>query len=101
MHRNARLLLTAAAVLATALPAGTATAATSGRVLVFSTEVEPVQTYEAPSGCTKAPPTAHVLINETDGPVRVHGDPFCLSPSLVVPPGHGAHVPPGTGSFSA
>ncbi|MEU6129030.1 hypothetical protein ABZ805_07645 [Saccharopolyspora sp. NPDC047091] len=102
MRTNARLLFAAAAaVLATALPVSTAGAATTGQVLVFSTELQPVDSYDAPSGCYRAPLAAHVLINDTDEPVRIYGDPLCLTASLVVQPGHGAHVPPGTGSFSA
>lgn len=102
MRLNARLLLAAtAATLTAGFPTATAGAAAAEQVLVFSTELEPVATYDSPSGCQKAPATAHVLINNTDEPVRVYGDPFCLTPSLVVAPGHGSHIPPGTGSFSA
>lgn len=102
MFRNARLLLAATAAIAiVGIPAPAASAATSDQVLIFSTEFEPVTKYESPSGCHRAPATAHVLVNDTAGPVRVYGDPFCLTPSLVVQPGHGTHIPPGTGSFSA
>ncbi|MFB4263387.1 hypothetical protein [Nonomuraea sp. GTA35] len=31
----------------------------------------------------------------------VYGDPFCLAPGLTIHPGYGAHVMPGSGSFSA
>ncbi|GAB2670055.1 hypothetical protein GCM10027271_32770 [Saccharopolyspora gloriosae] len=102
MRSTARLLVAAtAAILAAGFPAATAAAASSGQVLIFSTELEPVTTYDTPNGCYRAPLTAHVLINETDSPVRIYGDPFCMTASLVVAPGHGAHVPPGTGSFQA
>ncbi|MCX2729651.1 hypothetical protein OOZ19_05335 [Saccharopolyspora sp. NFXS83] len=102
MRLNARPLVAAtAAILAAGFPAATASAASTGQVLIFSTEFEPVTTYDAPSGCHQAPSTAHVLINETDEAVRIYADPFCATGSLVVAPGHGAHVPPGTGSFHA
>ncbi|HET9379538.1 MAG TPA: hypothetical protein VFP69_01740 [Streptomyces sp.] len=80
---------------------GTASAAEPGDVVVFRTEVSPVSVYEDPHGCHKLPFDAHVLVNRTDRPVTVYGDPFCLTPGLVVQPGHGSHVAPGSGSFSA
>ncbi|MFR9728447.1 hypothetical protein ACL03H_04395 [Saccharopolyspora sp. MS10] len=101
MRLRTRLLLATAAAALVALPTAVPGAAATGEVLVFSTEFERVTTYDSPSGCTKAPPTAHVLINNTDAPVRIYGDPVCLTPSLTVAPGYGAHIPPGTGSFSA
>lgn len=90
----------AAAALSTAV-ATTPAAAAEGQVVVFETELHPLTTHENPAGCVKLPPAAHVLINRTDAPVRVYGDPFCLTPGLTVQPGHGSHVPPGSGSFSA
>ncbi len=100
MHRKrATSALIGAAAMALALP-GSALA-DSGDVTVFETEVQPLTTYDSPSGCEKLPPAAHVLTNRTDEPVRIYGDPFCTGPSLSVPPGHGSHVAPGSGSFSA
>lgn len=78
-----------------------AQAAASGDVVVFSSEFQPLNTYSNPEGCQHLPPAAHVLSNLTDSPVKVYGDPFCLTPSLVVQPGYGTHVPGGAGSFSA
>ncbi|WP_243787942.1 hypothetical protein [Saccharopolyspora gloriosae] len=102
MRLTARLLLAVtAAALTVGFPTAAASAADTGQVLIFSTELEPVATYDSSSGCEKAPATAHVLINDTDDPVRIYADPFCVTPSLVIAPGHGAHIPPGTGSFSA
>ncbi|GHA89114.1 hypothetical protein ACIQRS_04160 [Streptomyces termitum] len=75
--------------------------AAEGTVTVFETEVQPLTVYENPRGCHKLPLAAHVLTNATDRPVRIYGDPFCLGPSVAVPPGHGSHVAPGSGSFSA
>ncbi|WP_062213914.1 hypothetical protein [Streptomyces sp. NBRC 109706] len=75
--------------------------AATGDVSVFGTELSPVTTYESPEGCHKLPLDAHVLINNSDSPVRIYGDPFCLTPSLTVQPGYGSHVAPGSGSFSA
>jgi hypothetical protein len=73
----------------------------SGRVVVFSTELQALDSWEDPEGCQKLPVAAHVLVNETDEVVRTYGDPLCMSPNLSVEPGYGAHVSPGTGSFSA
>lgn len=75
--------------------------AAQGEVSVFGTEVTPLTNYANPSGCHKLPLDAHVLSNHTDRPVTIHGDPFCLTPGLTVPPGHGSHVAPGSGAFSA
>ncbi|UNS99845.1 hypothetical protein MMF93_27885 [Streptomyces tubbatahanensis] len=68
---------------------------------MFSTEFQPLTHYENPEGCHKLPLDAHVLNNNTDQPVKVYGDPFCVTPGLTVQPGHGSHVAPGSGSFSA
>lgn len=81
--------------------AGSAQAAATGDVVVFSTEVQPLDVYRDPTGCQQLPTVAHVLNNQTDRPVRVYGNPFCVGPSVVVQPGHGTHVPGGAGSFSA
>lgn len=95
-------LAAACAVLGLAGPAQAAPAqdASTGQVVVFSTEFQPLDVYENPEGCHKLPLAGHVLSNMTDKPVKVYGDPFCMTPSLHVPPGHGSHVPPMSGSFS-
>ncbi|MEV6353943.1 hypothetical protein ACWEP8_02370 [Streptomyces hydrogenans] len=90
-------LVAASAVLGLA---GSAQAAT-GDVVVFSTEVQPLDVYRDPVGCQQLPTVAHVLTNQTDRPVRVYGNPWCIGPSVVVQPGYGTHVPGGAGSFSA
>ncbi|MFF6900803.1 hypothetical protein [Streptomyces hydrogenans] len=90
-------LVAASAVLGLA---GSAQAA-AGDVVVFSTEVQPLDVHRDPVGCRQLPTVAHVLTNQTDRPVRVYGNPFCLGPSVVVQPGYGTHVPGGAGSFSA
>lgn len=94
-------VLLAAGVLAVMGGGGTASAADSGDVTVFRTEVSPLSVYENPDGCKKLPADAHVLTNRTDKPVTVYADPFCVTPGLTVKPDHGAHVVPGSGSFSA
>ncbi|GHJ91360.1 MULTISPECIES: hypothetical protein [Streptomyces] len=91
-------LVAASAVLGLA---GSAQAAATGDVVVFSTEVQPLDVYRDPAGCRQLPTVAHVLTNQTDRPVRIYGNPFCLGPSVVVQPGYGTHVPGGAGSFSA
>ncbi|MDI2027048.1 hypothetical protein QFW96_00430 [Saccharopolyspora sp. TS4A08] len=73
----------------------------SNRVTVFETELQPLTKFEDPQGCHKLPLASHVIVNDTDRVITVYGDPFCMTPGLQVPPGHGSHVPPGTGSFSA
>ncbi|GAA3162780.1 MULTISPECIES: hypothetical protein [Streptomyces] len=93
-------LVAAAATLGLAVPASAAEPE-SGEVVVFSTEVQPLHVYRDPQGCQQLPLTAHVLSNLTDHPVKVYGNPFCVGPSVSVPPGHGVHVPGGAGSFSA
>ncbi|MEU9853748.1 hypothetical protein [Streptomyces sp. NPDC047974] len=98
--RTRAVLISLVAASAVLGPAGSAQAAT-GDVVVFSTEVQPLDVYRDPSGCQRLPTVAHVLNNQTDGPVRIYGNPFCVGPSVVVQPGHGTHVPGGAGSFSA
>ncbi|MGW5263485.1 hypothetical protein ACWEQG_21150 [Microbispora sp. NPDC004025] len=85
-----------AGLLGTAMPAHAAT----GQVVVFSTEHQPLDIYTDPTGCYKLRITAHSLDNQTDAPVAVYADPFCLTPGITVQPGYGAHLTPGSGSFS-
>lgn len=100
-----KLVATAAVVVAglslfaAAAPASAAPAA-RGTVTVFSTEFSELTVWEDPTGCHRLPVAAHVLTNQTDQPVRIHADPFCLTPDLTVEPGYGSHVTPGSGSFS-
>ncbi|MFF7733749.1 hypothetical protein [Streptomyces sp. NPDC007984] len=98
---TAFIFAAAGALLAAGAATGTAVAAEQGDVVVFRTEVTPLTVYRDPHGCQKLPGDAHVLTNHTDRPVIVHADPFCLTPGLTVQPGYGAHVAPGSGSFSA
>ena len=98
LARTAGLVLAAGAL--AAVP-GTAAAAPTEQVTVFQTELQSLKTFENPSGCHQLPPGSHVLANQTDEPVRIYGDPFCVGPSVTIPPGHGSHVAPGSGSFSA
>ncbi|MFF0393466.1 hypothetical protein ACFYS8_32930 [Kitasatospora sp. NPDC004615] len=93
--------MAAASVLGLAAPAPAATRSANGQVVVFSTELQPLDVYSNPSGCQQLPTAAHVLSNQTDAPVRVYGNPLCLGPSVTVQPGYGTHVPGGAGSFSA
>lgn len=103
-------LITTAAALAAAAAVGLAAApahAATGQVVVFSTEVQPLDVYQDPSGCNRLPALAHVLDNQTDQDIRVYADPFCTIPATlpvsgigVLPAGYGTHVS-GVGSFSA
>ncbi|GGX96456.1 hypothetical protein [Streptomyces minutiscleroticus] len=101
MRRFRTPLVALAAAFLTVGAGGARADAAVGQVIVFGTEGEPVTVYEDPGGCHKLPLTAHVLVNDTSGDVQIHGDPFCVSPGLTVQPGYGAHVAPGSGSFSA
>ncbi|MFE9423486.1 hypothetical protein ACFYNO_11060 [Kitasatospora sp. NPDC006697] len=106
MRRTALTLLIAAATLlgVAAAPVQAAT----GKVVVFSTELQPLKVYENPTGCNQVPATAHTLSNETDGTIRVYADPFCTLPASLpltgaigeLPAGYGTHVT-GVGSFRA
>ena len=73
--------------------------AADGQVVIFIADFTPVVVHENPSGCTILPVGAHVLVNQTNGPVSFHQDPLCLGPGPQVSPGSGAHVPPIAGSF--
>lgn len=72
----------------------------TGKVIVFSTEFTELAVWEDPEGCTQLPPAAHVLANQTDEDIEIHGDPLCLTAGATVAPGYGSHVPAGAGSFS-
>ena len=87
-------------VIMVAAPASAGTVEAQGNVTVFSVELSPLTVWENPSGCHKLPFDAHVLVNQTDQPVKIYADPFCMTPDLSVQPGYGSHVAPGSGSFS-
>ncbi len=80
--------------------------AAGGQIVLFSTELQPLNVYQNPVGCQQLPPTAHVLDNLTDQPVMVYADPKCTIPATlpvsglgVLRPGYGSHVT-GIGSFA-
>lgn len=74
--------------------------AADGQVVIFVADYTPVVVHDNPaSGCYLLPVGAHVLVNQTDGPVSFYQDPLCLTVGPVVQPGSGAHVPPLAGSF--
>jgi hypothetical protein len=83
-------------LLGTALPVQAAT----GQVVLFFTELQPLTTWDNPTGCHKLPALVHQLNNHTDGDVQVYNDPFCLTPMLTIKPSYGSHIPPMSGSFS-
>jgi hypothetical protein len=91
------VLIVAATTLVTA---STASAESAGKVTVFSTEFAALSVWDNPTGCVKLPFDAHVLVNQTDRDIQLHGDPFCLTPGPSVLPGFGSHVAPGSGAFS-
>lgn len=103
MRRGIRTLVVAV-LCGAGLAAGTAASAeaeeATGSVLVFQFEMVGTTRYVDPQGCTKLPAAGHLLANLTDTDVKLYADPFCMTFSMVVPPGYGAHIPPVTGSFS-
>ncbi|MGP4114404.1 hypothetical protein ACTWP5_26275 [Streptomyces sp. 4N509B] len=99
MRRLSLLVALGAAVLGTGMTAAPAHAST-GEVVIFTTEFAPLTVHENPRGCHSFPALAHVLNNQTDSTVTIHGDPFCMTPGIRVAPGYGTHVPEGVGSFS-
>jgi hypothetical protein len=101
MRRLAAVLVVAVSGLAISILTGVPADAATGDVTVFSTELQPLDVYHDPAGCQKLPLAAHVLINQSAGPVQIYADPFCLTPNLTIQPGYGSHVAPGSGSFSA
>ncbi|GAA4205464.1 hypothetical protein [Actinocatenispora rupis] len=101
MRRIVAIAATAAAAAVLTIGVSAPASAAQGQVTVFSSELTPLDTYVNPSGCYKLPIAAHVLTNQTDSPVHVYADPFCVTPSLTVNPGYGSHVAAGSGSFSA
>lgn len=81
--------------------------AASGQVVVYSTQLRPLDVYKDPRGCIKLPVDAHVLDNLTDSTITVYADPFCTIPLTEnaltlgqLKPGYGTHVS-GAGSFRA
>ncbi|WP_414942741.1 hypothetical protein [Amycolatopsis sp. cmx-11-51] len=100
MNRLVHAALCAASASALLVASSPAAQAATGNVVVFSTELERLETYENPEGCTKLAPSAHVLANLTSSKLVVHGDPLCLTPGVTVDPGYGSHVQPGSGAFS-
>ncbi len=77
--------------------------ATEGRVLVFTTEISKATVYENPTGCTVFPPAAHIVVNQTNTPIKIYAGPSCIGPSIPVESGWGGHISPvpGTNSFLA
>ncbi len=107
VSRPTAVLAALAAALATLGLAAAPAQAATGQVVVFSTEVQPLQVFQDPTGCHRLPPLAHVLDNLTDQQIKVYADPFCTIPATlptsgigVLAPGYGTHVS-GVGSFSA
>ncbi|WP_042421426.1 hypothetical protein [Streptacidiphilus anmyonensis] len=107
MRRSATALVLTLLTLSAACLAGAPAQAATGQVVVFSTELQPLDVYQNPTGCVKLPLLAHVLDNLTDQSIRVYADPNCTVPATLpdangvgsLPPNHGSHVT-GIGSFS-
>lgn len=101
-HRTCTVLITSIAVGLLAVGAPHASAA-EGRVLVFTTELSKATVYENPTGCTVFPPAAHIVVNQTNTPIKIYGGPSCIGPSITAEPGWGGHISPvpGTNSFLA
>ncbi len=95
--RTSILALSAATLLVVGAPQAFAA---EGKVLVFKTEFSEATVFDNPQGCIALPGFAHVLVNQTNAPIRVFGLPGCTGPSLTAQPGWGGHVPAAGGSFS-
>lgn len=95
------VVLSALAAAVLLVPLSPAAQAATGRVVVFSVEVTPLETYDNPKGCRSLPEGAHVLANLTDGDVTIYSDPVCLVPLVRVEKGYGTHVPPLGATFKA
>ncbi|PRY02374.1 hypothetical protein [Allonocardiopsis opalescens] len=89
-----------AAIAMAVIGAGPAGAST-GEVIVFTTEAEQLVTHrDLPSGsCHRLPATAHVLVNRSDSDLFIHANPSCMGPGVRVAPDRGWHAPP-SGLFS-
>jgi hypothetical protein len=72
----------------------------TNQVVVFSSELVPLEAYPDPHGCQPLPAVSHVLNNETSRTVFLHADPYCLTPGFAVQPGYGSHTSQAFGSFS-
>lgn len=89
--------LTAVALVLSTAPAASAA---TGEVVVFSTEVVPLDVFKDPDGCYRLPEGAHVLANRTDREVEVYAAPRCFGiPIVTVEENRGSHVPPAAASF--
>jgi hypothetical protein len=96
------LAMTAAALLCLAV-ATPATADEHERVVAYNSEFTPVHVWHEPVGCNVLPFATHVIVNETDRPIRVYADPVCLvplEPTATVFSGDSTHVS-SVGSFRA
>lgn len=70
-------------------------AAASGQVVAFASEFVPTRTWHNPSGCHQLPLGAHVIVDNTDTPIRVYADPLCVIPTepfATIQAGYGTHV---------
>lgn len=101
MKRLFAVVLSGIAALGVAVAAAPAAQAAEGQVIVFSTELQPLDVYRDPTGCHKLPLEAHIIANMTDQDIVTYADPLCLTPGLRIKPSHGSHVALSTGSFSA
>jgi hypothetical protein len=73
----------------------------TNQVVVFTSELVPLQFYPDPHGCQPLPPLSHVVNNETPRTVYLHADPLCLTPGIPIRPGYGTHTTQVSGSFSS
>ncbi|EME51183.1 hypothetical protein [Amycolatopsis decaplanina] len=100
MNRFVTAVLSAASASMLLLASSPPAQAVAGEVVVFSHELQRLDSYKNPEGCNILPVAAHVLVNQSSSGVVVHGDPLCLTPGVRVEAGYGSHVPPMSGSFS-
>ena len=101
MNRVIGVVLSALAATALSAPFTPAAHAATGKVVVFSVEIAPLETYDNPKGCKTLPVGAHVLANLTDRDLIIYSDAACFAPLVTVEPGYGTHVPNYGATFKA
>ncbi|AQU70260.1 hypothetical protein [Streptomyces niveus] len=85
-------LVAAVSVLGLAGAAPAAERAT-GDVVIYSTELQPLNVLHNPEECHQLSPTAHQISNQTDKPVTMYQFPGCVGPEAwTLKPGFGVHT---------
>jgi hypothetical protein len=82
-----------AAVASTADATTTPPPASQDKVIIFSTEFQPLSEIDHPTGCIQMPVLAHIVVNLTGKPMTAYAFPSCAGPQIwTVKPGFGVHT---------